>query len=290
MLIFSDSGKIVFNFLFLKERGTFPCLLPPCSIMNRHTLPPCSAFCGATGEVTAKDSTGTSRGTPPSTNMEWSRAAPFSWISWAVLCGRQKVLAAGDTSGHLNDAGTGPSSTGKSWHHFPQEWSQWSWAPVKEFCTRPWACPLWHFFFKQPGKCASGGDWANCLYKNHWKRRNFSAAKPGSSVHSSSAYPDVHSQLQFQGWQAEQRLSLSPAPFAVLLLGISGHSAPTFGVLAGAQGCPRRGHLRIRPEHPGPLRRWELGTERLQEQLPGAPAPARPCWAGAALLFPLLCH
>lgn len=32
MLIFSDSGKIVFNFFFfffLKGRGTFPCLIPP---------------------------------------------------------------------------------------------------------------------------------------------------------------------------------------------------------------------------------------------------------------------
>lgn len=82
----------------------------------------------------------------------------------------------------------------------------------------------------------------------------------------------------------------APAPFAVLLLGISGHSAPTFGVLAGAQGCPWRGHLRIRPEHPRAAPQMEPGTERLQEQLPGAPAPARPCRAGGAPLSPLLCH
>lgn len=44
---------------------------------------------GSNTGITIRDSTGTSRGSPPSTNIMCSRAAPFSRIWWEIFWGQE---------------------------------------------------------------------------------------------------------------------------------------------------------------------------------------------------------
>lgn len=91
-LIMPASWLGVLEGLVLDPEGKLP--LTPLSPSQKSQGGGSPSLCsGSKAVITARDSTGTSKGSPPSTNIMCSRAAPFRRIWWETFWGTRSIAA-----------------------------------------------------------------------------------------------------------------------------------------------------------------------------------------------------